>query len=98
MQGKRGEGEGEAYQRQDVQTVGDTLVLEGLAKLLDLLHLLGRQVARVAIGLGGSNDGEVEVVVLGVELHASGFLGGSHIERVSWTTRWAIGRDEAVEN
>lgn len=68
------------YQRQGVEAVGITLALERGPQLLDLLYLLGRQVARVAVLLDGSDDGEIIVVVLGVELDARGVGSGSHVD------------------
>lgn len=73
--------EKKTYQCQGVKALGVALGLEGGAQLLDLLILLRRQVARVAVGLDGSHEGEVEVVVLGVEFHASGVGGSSHADK-----------------
>lgn len=72
---------GDSYQGQGVQAIGVALLLERLPQLLDCGILLVGQVARVAVGLYGSNDGEVEVVVLGVEVDASGSCCGSHVGR-----------------
>lgn len=69
------------YQGQGIKTLCVALGLEGDAQLLDLLILLRRQVARVAVGLDGSHEGEVKVVVFGVELHASGVGGSSHVDK-----------------
>lgn len=71
----------DTYQSQRIQAVGVALLLEGLPQLLDCGILLVGQVARVAVDLDGSNDGEVKVVVLGVEVDASGSCCGSHVGR-----------------
>lgn len=71
----------QTYQSQGVKAIGVTLALESGAQLLDLLILLGRRVARVAVGLNGGDEGEVEVVVLGVEVQAFGVGGSSHVDK-----------------
>lgn len=69
------------YQCQGVETIGVALGLKRCPQLLDLLNLLGRQVARVAVLLDGGDGGEVIVVVLGVEFCTVGR--GSHGDEVS---------------
>lgn len=69
------------YQGQRIQAIGVALLLERLPQLLDCGILLWGQVARVAVGLDGSDDGEVKVVVLGVEVDARGSCCGSHVGR-----------------
>lgn len=71
----------DTYQSQRVQAISVALLLERLPQLLDCGILLVGQVARVAVDLDGSNDGEVKVVVLGVEVDASGSCCGSHVGR-----------------
>lgn len=71
----------QTYQGQGIKALSVALALEGGAKCLDLLTLLRRQVARVTVGLDRSHEGEVEVIVLGVEIHASGVGGSSHVDK-----------------
>lgn len=70
-----------SYQGQGIKTLSVALALEGGAKRLDLLILLRCQVARMTVGLDRSHEGEVEVVVLGLEVHASGVGGSSHVDK-----------------
>lgn len=81
------------YKCEGVETLSVALLLERGAQLVNLFILLGRQVARVAVLGNGSDDGEVKVVVLWVELHVADISGGSHGDG-----RWFVFGGEEVLN
>lgn len=66
---------GIAYQRQGIEVLGVTLVLEHAPQLVDLCILLRRCVAGVAALRRWGRCGEVVGVVLGVKLELVGGCG-----------------------